>query len=125
MHRPEDQTIAAGRDPAGSVVEASRASLEEAVAEVRDRVPELIETGARTLDQVAEHAPPAIEATIDLIDRSPTTTLAFAAGACAGLAVGLMMTRAPRPVALLVAGVALVLAGALIGRRRDILAGWE
>ena len=121
MAHSDEQPIEPAENASPSIAE--RAG--EAVETVRDRLPDLMDAGSRTLEQVTEQAPVALGASIDLIDRSPTATLALVAGACGGLAVGLFMARTPRTLALLVGAMALVLGGALIGRRREDLIPWE
>lgn len=109
----------------GAAAESSREAVGATIGEVRERLPELMDAGGRTLEQVADNAPAAIAASMDMIDRSSTIQLALAAGACAGVFVGLTLSWLPRTVALAVGGMALVLGGALLGRRRELLPPWE
>lgn len=95
------------------------------VDEVRDRLPDLVDAGGRALDQVVQSSPAAIDASIDLIDRSSSTTLAVIAGVCAGLSAGILLSRAPRFLGLLVGAMALVLGGALLGRRAGHELPWD
>jgi len=97
-------------DPIGSAVDA-----------VREHVPAAVEAGSRVLDQIGQQAPQAIESTMQMVEQSSTTFVALLAGACLGLAAGLTASRAPRPLALALAGIALVLGGTVLGRRRDDL----
>jgi hypothetical protein len=95
------------------------------VDEVRDRLPELVDAGGRAIDQVVGSSPAAIDASIDMIDRSSTTALAVVTGVCAGLSAGLLMARAPRVLGLLVGAMALVLGGTLLGRRGPDGLSWD
>ena len=86
---------------------------------VREHVPAALEAGGRVIDQIGHQAPQAVESTIQMVDQSPTTLVALVAGACLGLAAGLSVSRAPRLLALVLAGIALVLGGTVLGRRHD------
>lgn len=96
---------------------ASSNPVEATIEAVRARLPPMMEAGGRALEEVAQRAPGAIDTTITAVDHSSSATLALVGGVSAGLSVGLMMSRAPRILGLVLAGVALVLLGTLLGRR--------
>jgi hypothetical protein len=99
--------------------------VEATLDAVRERLPPVVEAGGRAIEQVAQRAPGAIDSTIAAVDESSSTMLALVGGVSAGLSVGLLMTRAPRVLGLLLAGVALILVGTLLGRRQGDLLGWD
>jgi hypothetical protein len=132
MDRPLDQTGEAQPDaevrpdqPDGALTQELAGRASAVVDEVRDRIPQLVDAGGRAIDQVVGSSPAAIDASIDMIDRSSTTALAVVTGVCAGLSAGLLMARAPRVLGLLVGAMALVLGGTLLGRRGIDAPPWD
>jgi hypothetical protein len=101
-----------------------------AVGQVRDavggaltQVPVLIETARTSAEQVAEHAPEAIERarvstqrTTTQLQTMPDTTLRMLAGVSVGLAAGLGLAGAPRLVILAALAPALFVGGAIATR---------
>jgi hypothetical protein len=132
MDRPLDQTGEPQPDaqampdtPDSTITQELAGRAAAVVDEVRDRLPELVDAGGRAIDQVVGSSPAAIDASIDMIDRSSTTALAVVTGVCAGLSAGLLMARAPRILGLLVGAMALVLGGTLLGRRGIDAPPWD
>lgn len=133
MEQPLDQTGAAHADPQGfgsaqegeDLAQALTGRAAAVVGEVRDRVPELVDAGGRAIDHVLQGSPAAVDASIDMIDRSSTTMLAVVTGACIGLSAGILLARAPRFLGLLAGAMALVLGGTLLGRRSSDGPPWD
>lgn len=113
------------KSPIAEPEQVSTNPVEATLDAVRERLPPVVDAGGRAIAQVAQRAPAAIDSTIDAVDASSATMLALVGGLSGGLSAGVLMTRAPRVLGLVLAGVSLVLLGTLLGRRHEGLLGWD
>ncbi|MFN8621213.1 MAG: hypothetical protein U0869_10755 [Chloroflexota bacterium] len=90
---------------AGSVLSDATSAAGAALNQLADATPEVVAASRRTVDE-----------TIEGLRATPTAGLALGAAFCAGLTVGLLLGRAPRPLIALTLGPTLAFGGTLLSR---------
>jgi hypothetical protein len=117
--RLDEPGMGSASQDTGGAQDASRMMEEGA-----ERLSGVIDAAQRKVETLSERAPEVIETSVRQIRSSPTPSLMLGTVFSTGLAVGLLVARAPRPLVALALGPALVMGATLIGRRQGELNEW-
>jgi ElaB/YqjD/DUF883 family membrane-anchored ribosome-binding protein len=111
-------------ESSGQVGESAGQEANKAMEEGAERLGQVLDAAQRKVENVAERAPEVIETSVRQIRTSPTPSLMLGTVFSAGLGIGLLVARAPRPLVALALGPALVMGATLMGRRQGELVEW-